>query len=93
MREALGGLDLLVSLDLYRNATGELAHYNLPCTDGFERPDLNLCGLGMQSQPYVQYSEAVVAPRAERRPEWWILARLEQVLGLRSVLDAGPGPT
>jgi len=92
MREALGELDLLVCLDLYRNATGELADFVLPCADGFERPDLNLCGLGMQYRPYVQWSEAVVAPRGERREEWWILARLEQALGLKSVLDAGPEP-
>jgi anaerobic selenocysteine-containing dehydrogenase len=92
LREALTSLDLLVCLDLYRNATGELAHYLLPCTDAFERPDLNICGLGMQYQPFVQYTPAVATPRAERRPEWWILARLEQELGMKSALDAGPEP-
>lgn len=92
-REALEGLDLLVCLDLYRNATGELAHYLLPCTDMLERPDINLCGLGMQHRPFVQFTEAVVPPRDERKPEWWILARIEQALGLRSVLDAGEPTT
>jgi anaerobic selenocysteine-containing dehydrogenase len=92
MREALERLDLLVCLDLYRNATAELAHFVLPCTDGFERADVNIAGLGLQSRPYVQYSEAVVPPRGECREEWWILARLEQELGLSSVLDAGPEP-
>jgi anaerobic selenocysteine-containing dehydrogenase len=92
LRKALEQLDLLVVIDLYRNATGELAHYVLPATDMFERPDINITGLGMQYRPYVQYTEAVVAPRDERRPEWWILARLEQELGLKSVLDAGPAP-
>jgi anaerobic selenocysteine-containing dehydrogenase len=92
LREALGSLDLLVCLDLYRNATGELADFLLPCTDAFERPDVNITGLGMQYRPYVQFTEAVVPPRAERRPEWWILARLEQELGMKSLLDAGPEP-
>ncbi len=92
LRRALGSLDLLVSLDLYRNATGELAHWCLPATDMFERPDVNLCGLGMQHEPFVQYTEAVVPAQHERRPEWWVLARIEQKLGLRSVLDHGPEP-
>ena len=65
-------------IDLYRNATGELAHYALPCADMLERRDVNLVGLGLQHQPFVQYTEAVVPPRDERREEWWILARLEQ---------------
>lgn len=89
LRRAFGKLELLVVLDLYRNATGEYADYVLPCTDMFERADLNLCGLGMQAEPFVQYSEAVVPPRGERREEWWMLARLEQALGLDSMLDNG----
>jgi anaerobic selenocysteine-containing dehydrogenase len=92
LRKAFEQLDLLVVIDLYRNATGELAHYLLPSTDMFERPDINITGLGMQYRPYVQYTDAVVAPREERKPEWWILARLEQELGFESVLDAGEAP-
>ena len=88
MREALDKLDLLVCVDLYRNATGQLADYVLPATDGFERHDLNLCGLGLQHRPFVQVADPVVAPRAERRPEWWIFGRLEQALGMKSTLDA-----
>jgi anaerobic selenocysteine-containing dehydrogenase len=92
LRKAFEQLDLLVVIDLYHNATGELAHYLLPSTDMFERPDINITGLGMQYRPYVQYTDAVVAPRDERKPEWWILARIEQELGFKSALDAGPEP-
>ena len=92
LRKAFEQLDLLVVIDLYRNATGELAHYVLPSTDMFERPDVNITGLGMQYRPYVQYTEAVAAPRDERKPEWWILGRIEQELGFKSVLDAGSEP-
>jgi formate dehydrogenase len=35
----------------------------------------------------VQWTPRVVAPRGERREEWWIFARLARALGLRSVLD------
>jgi anaerobic selenocysteine-containing dehydrogenase len=41
----------------------------------------------MQHEPYIQYTDAVVPPRDERREEWWIFARLEQQLGFKSVLD------
>jgi hypothetical protein len=92
LRKAFEQLDLLVVIDLYRNATGELAHYVLPSTDMFERPDINITGLGMQYRPYVQYTDAVVAARDERKPEWWILGRIEQELGFKSVLDAGESP-
>ena len=89
MREALEGLELLVCVDLYRNATGQLADFVLPAADGFERHDLNLCGLGMQHRPFVQVADPVVEPQHERKPEWWIFGKLEQALGLRSVFDAG----
>ena len=92
LRRAFEGLDLLVSIDLYRNATGELADYLLPATDMLERPDVNLTGLGLQHQPWVQLTEAVVPPRAERREEWWIFAQLARKLGLRSPLDEGETP-
>lgn len=94
LSEALGRLELLVVLDLFRNASSEQAHYLLPCTDMLERRDINLCGLGMQAEPFVQYTDAVVPAAAERREEWWILGRIEQALGLPSVFDkeASPDP-
>jgi anaerobic selenocysteine-containing dehydrogenase len=93
LRRAFERLELLVCVDLYRTATGELAHWLLPATDMFERRDLNLCGLGLQHRPFVQLSERVVEPRDERREEWWIFARLAQALGMKSALDHGEEPT
>ncbi|MDG2334305.1 MAG: molybdopterin-dependent oxidoreductase [Myxococcota bacterium] len=92
MREAFKKLELVVTVDLYRNATGQLADYVLPATDGFERHDVNLCGLGLQHQPFVQVAEPVVSARGERKPEWWIFAKLEQALGYRSILDKTDTP-
>ena len=89
LRKAFADLELLVVVDLYRSATGELADYVLPATDMFERADVNLTGLGLQHRPWIQYTEAVVAPQHERREEWWIFARLAQALGLKSPLDRG----
>lgn len=92
LREALASLDLLVSIDLYRNVTGELAHYLLPATDQFERADLTYAGLGLQARPHVQYTPRVVDPGGERREEWWILARLCRELGFKGPLDEGEAP-
>ncbi|TXS95342.1 molybdopterin-dependent oxidoreductase [Parahaliea maris] len=95
LREAMPELELLVVIDLFRSATGELADFVLPATDMLERADINICGLGMQYVPHVQYTDAVVAPKAERREEWWILGRLLQAMGLQSPFDRSetPDPT
>ncbi|MBA55289.1 MAG: formate dehydrogenase [Pseudomonadales bacterium] len=92
IREAFAQLDLIIVLDLVRNASGEYADYLLPCADMLERPDINICGLGMQAEPYVQYTDAVVQPKAQRKPEWWILGKLEQALGFHSLFDGSDNP-
>jgi anaerobic selenocysteine-containing dehydrogenase len=92
LREALARLDLLVCVDLYRNATGEHAHWLLPSTDMFERADVNITGLGLQHRPWVQFTEPVVPARGERREEWWVFGKLAQRMGLKSVFDAGEAP-
>jgi anaerobic selenocysteine-containing dehydrogenase len=89
-RAAYKKLDLLVAIDIYRSATGELCDYVLPATDWLERPDFNLTGNCVQPIPYVQYTQAMVDPAAGRRNEWWILARLLQAIGVGSPLDAFP---
>lgn len=87
MRDALDSLDLLVCVDIYRNATAEYADYILPAAGAFEREDVNITGMGMQFQPSVQYTEAVVPPAFERKPEWWIFEKLNQIMGFQSLLD------
>ncbi|OYU68461.1 MAG: formate dehydrogenase, partial [Burkholderiales bacterium PBB5] len=87
LREAFASLDLLVCVDIYRNATAEYAHYILPAAGAYEREDINITGLGMQDQPSVQFTSAVVPPAFERRPEWWIYGMLARQMGLRSPLD------
>ncbi|MET0985642.1 MAG: molybdopterin-dependent oxidoreductase, partial [Steroidobacteraceae bacterium] len=76
LRKAFAKLELIVTLDLYRNATGELADYVLPATDWLEREDINHLGNGVQPTPYVQYTEAIVQPKAERKNDAWIISRL-----------------
>lgn len=90
LAEALAGLDLLVTLDFYRNATGELGHHVLPMADWFEREDMNTFVQGTQPEPFVQWTGPVVAPKADRRTEAWVFAQLSERLGLAPVF--GPDP-
>lgn len=87
LRDALRKLDLLVTIDIYRTATGELADYVLPAKDFLEREDVNVLANGIQLEPHVQYTPAVVPAAGERRDDWWILSRLLQAMGRPSLLD------
>ena len=87
LRKAFEQLELLVVIDIYPSATAELAHVVLPSTDMYERDDLNVVNIGTSAQPFAQYTPAVVAPAADRQPEWWIAHRLLQELGKKSMLD------
>jgi len=87
LRKAFEQLELLVVIDIYPSATSELAHVLLPSTDMYERDDLNIVNIGTAAQPYAQYTPAVVAPAADRKPEWWIAHRLLQALGKPSLFD------
>jgi anaerobic selenocysteine-containing dehydrogenase len=72
LRRAFEDLELLVTLDIYRNETGSVAHYVLPSTSPFERPDLLFAFplfMGMQSRPYLQATGAVSEPDGEQRDE------------------------
>ena len=87
IEKAFKALELLVVIDIYPTATAEHAHWLLPATDQFERADIGVTGLGMQVEPWVQFTDRVVEPQHERREEWWFFARLAQELGVPSVLD------
>ncbi len=93
LAKAFEQLELLVVVDIYPSATSEFADVRLPGTDMYEREDLNIVNIGTSYRPYAQFTPAVVEPRGERRPEWWIAHRLIQALGGDSLLDgAEPDP-
>ncbi len=73
---ALGGLDLLVTLDLFANATSEHAHAVLPAADWLERTDVQVHMASQRRIPHLQVAPAVVAPRGEAREDWAILTGL-----------------
>lgn len=84
LREAFGKLDLLVTLDIFLNETGSLAHYVLPCTSPLQRPDLPFIFplmLGLQARPYLQATRAIVPPTGEQRDEATIYTQLAKACG------------
>jgi anaerobic selenocysteine-containing dehydrogenase len=78
--DALSRLELLVAIDARSTATTELATHVLPMTDHLERADL-VTGY-LQATPFMRYAPAIVARRAERRPQWWVFAELSRRLEL-----------
>jgi anaerobic selenocysteine-containing dehydrogenase len=84
--EALSRLDLLVSIDLFRNETGELADYVLPAPTWLERPEIPYAlqsFAGCCPTPYMIYADAVLDPPPGVRHEWWIYTRLADEMGVR----------
>jgi anaerobic selenocysteine-containing dehydrogenase len=85
LKRAFGELDLLVTLDIFRNETGSLAHYVLPATTPLERPDLPFIFplmLGLQRRPYLQATSALVEPDGEQRDEATIYLDLARASGV-----------
>lgn len=85
LREALRELELLVVLDILPGETASEAHYVLPCTSPLERPDLPFLfplWLGLQSQPYLQATRAVIRPPGQARDEATIYLDLCRACGV-----------
>ena len=85
LKRAFEDLELLVTLDLFANETGSVAHYILPTTSPLERPDLPFIFplmLGLQKKPYLQATRAVVKPDGEQRDEATIYLQLCKASGV-----------
>ena len=85
LKKAFESLELLVTVDLFRNETGSVAHYVLPATTPLERPDLPFIFplmLGLQKKPYLQATRALVEPEHEQRDEASIYLDLCKASGI-----------
>ena len=83
--EAFEQLELLVSIDLFRNEVGSLAHYVLPAQTWMERPEMPYAlqsFAGACATPYLIYADPVLEAPPDVRPEWWIYVRLADALGV-----------
>jgi anaerobic selenocysteine-containing dehydrogenase len=89
LERALGKLELQVGIDLYVNETHRHADYVLPATTFYERDDVPLPLAEIQLTPFIQWTEAVVAPRGEARDDWQIIDDLARQLGFAAVAGVG----
>jgi anaerobic selenocysteine-containing dehydrogenase len=87
---ALSSLEMLAVIDVIDNPVTALATHVLPAASQLERADVPTGAEVFALQSFSQYADAVVPPRAQRRPTWWILAQLARSLGL--TLPAGYDP-
>jgi anaerobic selenocysteine-containing dehydrogenase len=78
-----GGLELMVSIDLYLNETTRFADFILPAAQALEQDHYDLALHLLTVRNTARYSPPLFAPSAGVRPSWQILA------GLASRLDRG----
>jgi anaerobic selenocysteine-containing dehydrogenase len=84
LEDALKALELLVVIDIFRNETANHAHYILPGTSAFQRPDLPFVFhslMGAQPIPYAQYTDALLPPEDGQRDETMMLLQLARACG------------
>ena len=84
LEKALGELELLVVIDIFRNETANHAHYILPGASAFQRADLPFVFqslMGVQPIPYAQYTDELVPLEGEQRDETMILLQLARACG------------
>jgi formate dehydrogenase len=78
---ALSSLELLISIDLFENDTGALAHALLPARSFLSRPDTSLHLAQQRPVPHVQVGWPVVADDGDTRDDWAILTALARAAG------------
>lgn len=83
LREGLEQLDLSVSFDLYINEAGSYADYVLPGLSFYERADLPMVPFMSMVQPFLQFTEPVIAPVGEARSEFDTFCAILERMGLR----------
>jgi anaerobic selenocysteine-containing dehydrogenase len=89
-RAALASLDVLAVVDVIHSDLTAIATHTLPVAGQLERADMPM----LEQYAFgngIQYTDAVVAPGARRRPTWWVMAQLGRRLGL-DVVGGGLAP-
>jgi anaerobic selenocysteine-containing dehydrogenase len=81
LRESFQSLECIISLDLFENQTGKLAHLILPTTSWLERWDLATTTATFQAGPLLQIARPVMSAPEEAHDELWIFAKLLEGIG------------
>lgn len=90
LAKALDGLDLMVSIDIYRNATSAHAHYILPPSGPLERDHYGLFLLPMAARTVAVYSPATLPQEEGTLHDWEILRGLAHAISGEAVQAPTP---
>jgi len=82
LARALGGLDLLVALDMFRRESHRHADWLIPGQHFLERDEL-LMAWSQAERPFVQAARAALPSPQGIRPEWTFFRDLADALGLK----------
>lgn len=80
LSQALDSLELMVSIDIYRNATSAHAHYILPPAGPLERDHYGLFLLPMAARTVAVYSPPTLPPEDGALHDWEILRGLAHAI-------------
>jgi anaerobic selenocysteine-containing dehydrogenase len=87
---ALAGLELMVSIDMYRNATSRQAHYILPPSGPLEKDHYGLFLLPIAVRNFAKYSAPLFEKEENSLHDWEILRGLAGAIAGKPV--SGPTP-
>jgi anaerobic selenocysteine-containing dehydrogenase len=87
---ALATLDLMVSIDMYRNATSRRAHYILPPVGPLERDHYGMFLLPIAIRNFAKYSNPMFETAPGEKQDWEILRGLASAISGQEV--QGPTP-
>jgi anaerobic selenocysteine-containing dehydrogenase len=90
LAKALDSLELMVSIDIYRNATSAHAHYILPPTGPLERDHYGLFLLPMAARTVAVYSPPTLPKPEGALDDWEILRGLAGAIGGEAVQAPTP---
>ncbi|HET9628687.1 MAG TPA: molybdopterin-dependent oxidoreductase [Novosphingobium sp.] len=80
LEAALRDLDLLVSVDIYRNETSRLAHYILPPVGPLERDGYGMMILPLAVRNFANYSKPMFEPPSDGLLDWQIIRALAEAV-------------
>ena len=82
LAQALGQLDLLVSVDLFQRESHRDAHWLIPAVHFLEREEVHVALHAMNDRPFIQSTRQVIEPPPGLRPEWMFYRDLATAMGL-----------
>lgn len=82
LAEAMAELECTVVIDIYMSETAAKADYVLPAATWLEREDFPVFHVNLSTEPYSQWTDAVIPRQGECKEEWEIFTLLGDAMGL-----------